>query len=241
MLFGLAGLIILIIIVFILYFRQNKLKAEQKTIVLEQKLLRSQMNPHFIFNALSNISNLIDKNDNATASKFLTKFSRMVRHILESSRTDFIEMGQEITNLENYLALQKLRFSDKFDYHIEIDKDIDEESTAIPPMLIQPFIENAIEHGIKPKETKGHIDIRFKKKGKQLYCEVDDDGVGRDKAGSLKPTDHKSRATAIVQERLQTISRKMKQNFLFEIIDLKTDANVSLGTRVVIGLPIRYI
>ena len=241
LLFGLVGLVILIIVVFVLYFRQNKLKTEQKTILLEQKLLRSQMNPHFIFNALSNISNLIDKSDNATASKYLTKFSRLVRHILESTRTDFIELEKEITNLENYLALQKLRFSDKFNFRIEIEDEIDTESMEIPPMLIQPFVENAIEHGIKSKETKGHIDIRFKMNGELLVCEVDDDGIGRDKSGKLKHDGHKSMANAIVMERLERLSKKMKQKNSLEIIDLKTDTNVSLGTRVVIGLPFREI
>ena len=241
LLFGLAVLVIMLVVVFILIFRQNKLKAKQKTILLQQKLLRSQMNPHFIFNALSNISNLIDKNDNTTASNYLTRFSRLVRHILESTRSDFIELDQEITNLENYLALQKLRFAEKFDYKITVDDEIDVEEIKIPPMLIQPFVENAIEHGIKPRETKGHIDIRFMIKEKQLICEVDDDGVGREKARKLIHNEHKSMATAIIQDRLETLSRKMKHNFLFEIIDLTTDANVSLGTKVVIGLPIRII
>jgi sensor histidine kinase YesM len=241
LLLGLAGLVILLIVVFILYFRQNKLKAEQKTILLQQKLLRSQMNPHFIFNALSNISNLIDKNDNTLASKYLTRFSRLVRHILESTRTDFIELDQEITNLENYLALQKLRFPDKFDYQIEVDDKIDMEELKIPPMLIQPFVENAIEHGIKSKNTKGHIEIRFKMNNTLLICEVDDDGIGREKAGKLKIVGHKSRATLIVQERLEMLSRKMKQDIHFEIIDLETDTNASLGTRVMIGLPFKMI
>jgi len=241
LLFGLAGLVMLIIVVVVLYFRQNKLKANQNTILLEQKLLRSQMNPHFIFNALSNISNLIDKNDNATASKYLSRFSKMVRHILESTRTDFIELDQEITNLENYLSLQKLRFTDKFDYNIEIDKKIDPESIEIPPMLIQPFVENAIEHGIKSKETKGNIDIRFKMKGEQLVCEVDDDGIGREKATEIQAKGHRSMATSITQERLRNLSRKLRQKISLEIIDLKTDTNVSLGTRVMIGLPFRKI
>jgi len=238
-LFGLAGLLLLIVALGILLIRQNKLKANQNTILLEQKLLRSQMNPHFIFNALSNISNLIDKNDNTTASKYLTKFSRLVRHILESTRTDYIELDQEIINLENYLSLQKLRFADKFDYYIEIDENIDPESIEIPPMLIQPFVENAIEHGIKSKETKGNIDIRFKMKGEQLVCEVDDDGIGREKATEIQAKGHRSMATSITQERLRNLSRKFRQKIILEIIDLKTDTNVSLGTRVMIGLPYR--
>jgi tetratricopeptide (TPR) repeat protein len=237
LLFGLAGLLILIVVLAILLIRQNKLKANQKTILLEQKLLRSQVNPHFIFNALSNISNLIDKNDNATASKYLTKFSNLVRHILESTRTEFILLDQEISNLENYLALQKLRFADKFDYNIKIEAGIEPESIEIPPMLIQPFVENAIEHGIKSKETKSHIDIRFKMTREQLVCEVDDDGIGREKAIEIQAKGHRSMATSITQERLRNLNRKFKHKIRLEIIDLKTDTNVSLGTRVEIGLP----
>jgi tetratricopeptide (TPR) repeat protein len=236
---GLAGLLILIVVLAILLIRQNKLKANQNTILLEQKLLRSQVNPHFIFNALSNISNLIDKNDNITASNYLTKFSRLVRHILESTRADFIELNQEISNLDNYLALQKLRFADKIDYTIKIEAGIDPESFEIPPMLIQPFVENAIEHGIKSKETKGHIDIRFKMTGEQLVCEVDDDGIGREKATEIQAKGHRSLATSITQERLRNLNRKLRQKVSLEIIDLKTDTKVSLGTRVIIGLPFR--
>lgn len=241
LLFGLAGLVILIIVFFVLYFRQNKLKAEQHTILLEQKLLRSQMNPHFIFNALSNISNLIDKNDNATASRYLTKFSRLVRHILESTSSDYIELDQEISNLENYLALQKLRFIEKFDYKIHVDDEIDAEAIEIPPMMIQPFVENAIEHGIKPKETKGHVDISIKMTENQLVCVVDDDGIGRREASKMQSKTHRSMATSITLERLKNLNRKLRQKISLEIIDLKTETNASLGTRVVIGLPFKDI
>ena len=238
-LFGLLGIILVIIVAAILFIRQNKFKAEQNTIILEQRLLRSQMNPHFIFNALSNISNLIDKNDNITASNYLTKFSQMVRHILESTRSDFIEFDREVVNIKNYLALQKLRFTDKFDYKIEVDEKIDSEGIEIPPMLIQPFVENAIEHGIKTKETKGNIDIRFKLNGDQILCKIDDDGVGRTVAGSQIKKGHTSMATEIVHDRLETLGKKLKQKLNLEIIDMKTETNVSLGTRVIIGLPYR--
>jgi tetratricopeptide (TPR) repeat protein len=240
-LFGLVGLLLLILALSILLIRQNKLKTKQKTILLEQKLLRSQMNPHFIFNALSNISNLIDKRDNETASLFLNRFSRMVRHILESTRNEFIKLDQEIDNIENYLALQKLRFTDKFDYKIEVDDEVDAEELEVPPMLIQPFVENAIEHGLKTKETKGNIDIRFKFQEGLLICEIDDDGVGRSKAGDQLMTGHNSMATKIVRDRLETLSKKNNQKLKFEIIDLKTESNVSLGTKVIVGLPYRRI
>jgi tetratricopeptide (TPR) repeat protein len=237
-LFGLGGLVLLIGIVSILIYRQNKLRTDQRTIVLEQRLLRSQMNPHFIFNALSNISNLIDKKDNTTASKYLTRFSRLVRHILDSTRSEQIELEEEIDNLENYLSLQKLRFGDKFDYQIKIDPGIDPEEVSVPPMLIQPFVENAIEHGIKPKEEKGHIDIRLKRQNGILLCEIDDDGIGREKAMANRHDRHHSMATSITRERLAALNHKLRKKVSLEIIDLKTEVGVSLGTRIRIGIPV---
>jgi tetratricopeptide (TPR) repeat protein len=238
LLFGLAGMAGLIVIIALLFFRQNRLRSEQKTVLLEQKLLRSQMNPHFLFNALSNISNLIDKNDNATASRFLTHFSRLVRHILESTRTDHNLLAEEIANLENYLALQKLRFDEKFEYHINVSSDVDPEEYTIPPMLIQPFVENAIEHGIKPKEGKGVVEIRMNRQDGMLFCEVEDDGIGRERAMKLQRKEHRSMATSITQERLEALNRKLKRKVSLDITDLKSGTGEPLGTRVWIGIPL---
>jgi len=235
---GLAGLIILMLAVVYVMIKQNKLRSEQQALVLEQKLLRSQMNPHFIFNALSNISNLIEKRENQTASRYLTKFSRLVRYILESTRIDFVILEEEISNLENYLAIQKLRLDDKLEYRIEIDDDIDPEEVSVPSMFIQPFVENAIEYGIMPKEDKGHLDIMITRINGFLECRVDDDGIGRDKAMELKGPGHKSLATSITRERLEALNKKLKKNVTLEVIDLKTEEGISLGTRVRIGIPI---
>jgi sensor histidine kinase YesM len=130
-----------------------------------------------------------------------------------------------------------LRFIEKFDYKIHVDDKIDPEAIEIPPMMIQPFVENAIEHGIKPKETKGHIDISIKMRENQLVCVVDDDGIGRKEASKMQNKTHRSMATSITLERLKNLNRKLRQKISLEIIDLKTETNVSLGTRVVIGLP----
>lgn len=238
LLVGLGGLIILILGAAYILVRQNKLRSEQHTAVLEQKLLRSQMNPHFLFNAISNISNLIDKNDNETASRFLTKFSRLVRHILESTRIDFIELEEEINNIENYLALQKLRFENKLEYKIKVDEEIDPAELAIPSMLVQPFVENAIVHGLKPKEGPGHLDIIFRKRNGSLECLIDDDGVGRDKARELEGKEQKSGATSITRQRLDILNRKLKKKVTLEISDMKTEMGISLGTRVKITIPI---
>jgi len=239
-LFSMGGFLFLVVLMAILFIRQNKIKANHKAVVLEQKLLRLQMNPHFIFNALSNILNLVNRNNNEVASKYLTRFSKLLRNTLEGSRQDSISLDSEINGLENYLELQKLRFGEKFEYEIYVDDAIDKESTLIPPLLVQPFIENAIEHGIKHKKTKGHIFLRFLAEEDQVVCEVEDDGIGREKSWDInyeKRKDHNSLATTIIRERIHNLNKNLKNKIRFKIVDLKSDDNVAVGTKVVIGLP----
>ncbi|NQV01683.1 MAG: histidine kinase [Bacteroidia bacterium] len=159
--FSLAGLVILVVILAIMLIRQNRLREQQKILLLQQKLFRSQMNPHFLFNSLSSIHNYIIHEEPAKAGQYLSKFSKLMRNILDCSVEEYIPLEEEITTIETYLDLQKLRFPEKFDFSIEVDKAIDTESITIPPMLLQPFIENSIEHGFKHKEGKGNIKISF--------------------------------------------------------------------------------
>jgi sensor histidine kinase YesM len=133
----------------VLYFRQGRINAMHEKMLVEQRLFRSQMNPHFIFNSLASVQNFIVKQDDTKASIYLSRFSELVRSILNNSLQEQITLEEEISTIENYLALQKVRFSDQFDYELEVDETLDPESTFVPPMLTQPFIENAIEHGIK--------------------------------------------------------------------------------------------
>nr|NQU94148.1 histidine kinase [Bacteroidota bacterium] len=238
--YGLAGMIIILVLVGLLFLRQNKMKNEHKTVLLEQKLLRLQMNPHFIFNALSNILNFIDGKENAKASNYLTTFSKLLRTTLESTRQDLVPFEKEVGSLKNYLELQKLRYGNKFDYAIEVDEGIDEEDLSIPPMLVQPFIENAIEHGIRHKKTPGRIDVRFFLVGKKILCEVEDDGVGREKAWETEVTErsgHKSLATEIIKDRIKTLNKKFRQKIQLEIIDKKSETLEALGTKVVLDIP----
>jgi len=239
-LFLMGVFVVIIVLMAWLFIRQNKIKAEHQTIILEQKLLRLQMNPHFIFNALSNILNFINRKDTVNAANYLTSFSKLLRSTLESSREDYILLEEEIKSLKNYLNLQLLRYTGKFEYSIEIDEEIDIENAIIPPMLIQPFIENAIEHGIRHKQGKGHIYIRFRLEEKKVICEVEDDGVGREKAWETKyqkRKTHKSLATEIITERIQSLNKKLKQKIKLNIIDLKTATNEPSGTRVVLDIP----
>jgi sensor histidine kinase YesM len=172
-----------------------------------------------------------------------------MRAILEHSRNESIPLDRELDTIRDYLELQKVRFADKFDYHIDIDTDIDIETVMVPPMLAQPFIENAIEHGIKHKEGKGRIDItigRFDdwaigRLGDWAIFEVKDDGIGRAKARDLllkQEESHKSLATVITLERIAALNRKSKRKITMEIIDLKDEKGEARGTRVVFGLPL---
>jgi hypothetical protein len=232
---------ILAALIFILYNQRNRIRLIHEKTMLQQKLLRSQMNPHFIFNSLASIQNAIINEEPKKASKYLAKFSRLVRNILDSSVEEFITLEQEMSTIENYLGLQKIRFPDKFDYTIEVDERLDPASVRIPPMLAQPFIENAIEHGIKHKDTKGKIDVRFKLLNGRLELEVEDDGVGRQRAQEIlreQDQGHKSMATAITMERIRVLNKKLKHKISMEIIDLKDEQDEPLGTRVVFGLPI---
>jgi LytS/YehU family sensor histidine kinase len=237
---GIGILFLVMVSMGLMFLRQNKLKNEFKSNILEQKLLRIQMNPHFMFNALSNIHNLLVQDRTEKASDYLVSFSQLLRNSLESSREDHILLEEEINILRNYLELQQLRYDNKFDFSIETDPDVDTENAIIPPMLIQPFIENAIEHGIKHKEGKGHIITRFKLVKNRLVCEVEDDGIGRQQAWeteySLKK-EHKSLATEIIMDRIKILNTKFRQKINLSIIDKLSDTEQPLGTLVRLELP----
>jgi hypothetical protein len=236
-----GGVLLITLLIIMLWIQRKRFGSDRKALVLEQKLLRTQMNPHFIFNSLYSIQNFIVTEKPDKASIYLSKFAKLVRNILDNSTEEFVVLEKEISTIENYLELQKVRYAGKFDYHIDIDNDIDIDIVRIPPMLAQPFIENAIEHGIKHLETPGNIDIRFSLKDNTLIFEVEDDGVGRQKAREieiLRDPDHKSMATSLTRERLANLNRKLHKKIMLEIIDLKNDLGEAVGTRVVFGVPV---
>lgn len=238
----LLGVISFLLISFGVFFiRQNKINARNEKLQLEQKLLRTQMNPHFIFNSLSSVQNFIVKQDDTKASIYLSRFSELVRSILNNSMEEQITLEEEINTIENYLELQKVRFPQKFSYSIELDEKIESESIVIPPMLAQPFIENAIEHGIKHKGSKGNIVVRFKMNEQTLVYEVEDDGIGREKAQEIlkkQNKNHKSLATSITQERIKVLNKKLKHKITLEIRDLKDNTGTGTGTKVIFEIPI---
>ncbi|NJK85186.1 MAG: histidine kinase [Bacteroidales bacterium] len=212
---------------------REKLEMEKNIIHLEQEAARLQMNPHFIFNSLNSIQGFISINDAVQAKNYLSKFAKLMRLILENSREEFIPLQNEVDILRNYLELEKLSASHSFDFLIGISEEIDASHIMIPPMMIQPFVENAIIHGVKKKEGKGRIQIHFSLKGERvLLCEVTDDGVGRERSISANKT-HKSTGIAVTRQRLEQYKIQTGVNTGIEIIDLKDPC----GTTVLLLLP----
>ncbi len=227
---------ILVVAIVWFYRRKDKLKI----IELEQRLLLSQMNPHFVFNSLTAIQSYIFRNDPYMAGKYLANFSKLVRLILENSRAEYITISKEKETVTNYLELQLLRFENKFDYEIKVSPDIDLEHHLVPPMMAQPFLENAIEHGIIHLSSKGRIAISYNITEESIILEVEDNGVGLDKSseiGESKRTKHQSLATRITKERLRNLRKIHGKNIRMDIIDLASVSNSS-GTRVRFYIPI---
>lgn len=245
MLFGtLIGLLVLGII-FLIYNR-NQLK---KTLTLqkelaeyEQKALHLQMNPHFVFNCLGSISSFIVQNGTDSAIKYLAKFSKLMRLTLEYSKESLIPIDKEIESLQNYLELEQLRFNNNFDFTITKSAEI-EDDVALPPLLLQPFVENAIIHGVIPKKAKGQIKVDFQIDKESLVCTIEDDGVGCETSKKVKENSvsvHKSMAIDIIKKRLEMIASSTHKNATISIEEINANDNNS-GTKVVLKLPIQYI
>lgn len=218
--------------------RQDKKQhaLDMKRVEIEQRMLRSQMNPHFIFNALNSIQSYVTTNQTYEAEVFLSKFSLLVRKILENSVNKWIPLEEEVETLQLYLELEKVRFQDKFDFAILTD-DADQ-TLPIPPMLLQPFVENAILHGMKGKKGRGQIDVRFEEQDDVLICEVEDNGVGR-KLDGERSNGHYSMATGLTDDRINFFNKENNSNgFSLTIFDLKHQDGTPSGTKVQLTIPI---
>lgn len=244
---GLAIFIVLASTVLLVKIRfqriQKRLELENSLLDMERKALRLQMNPHFIFNALDSISSFIFKKDPEKAVRYLNNFAKLMRLTLESSMEHLHPVETEVSILKNYLELEKLRFQGKFDYSIVLDEEIDYD-IGIPPMLIQPHVENAILHGLKPMQSGGQLDLRFILDDDEdlLIIEIEDNGVGRKKAKELnRKKDHRSMATQINKDRLRLLKMNKNDKISIDIIDKYDDSNNSLGTKVLIKLPAENI
>ncbi len=233
---GLIVAIILIAAIVLLFFNRKRILAEKQRDSVEQRLLRSQMNPHFIFNAISSIQNyLFDKNDLKVALNYLSKFADLMRQILENSREEYITLSAEIRALKNYLELQQLRYNNSFGYELIIDPDIDPDKLLVPPLIAQPFVENAIEHGMIYRIENGKVKIKVVSQSDEITMTIEDNGVGSRQLKvntEYKPEEKKSLATIMTRERLDHISKMTRRKF-----DLAIDALQSGGTIVTIQLP----
>ncbi len=235
--FSLIIIILLATILFIMAFNRQKIKNQVKTLEIEQKMLRMQMNSHFIFNSLSIIQNFILSSDIQKANNYLSDFAKLMRNLLYFSREKLINLDDEINTLKLYIEFQKVRFNNKFDYSFVVDENIDIENTLIPPLIIQPFVENAIEHGLSKKDGHGHLEINFSTNNNLLKISILDNGIGIETSKSNKPkTKHKSLAIEITRERIKTLLPKKHRKNFFTIIDRKHEN--AQGTRVTFLLPL---
>ena len=236
-----VSLIVLIagVFLFLGFRKRQKIKSEQKEILLkaeisetELKALRAQMNPHFIFNALNSIADYINKNDARSADYYLGKFAKLMRGILENSEEKEISLSEELKMLEFYMDLESLRFKNKFNYEVKIADDINPENTLIPPMILQPFVENSILHGLAKKENDGKITIHIDKTEDLLKCTIEDNGIGR-----KNPNENlnKSYGVKLTRERIALFDKSKNSDSGVFYTDLET------GTRVELRLPLEEI
>ena len=220
----------------------EQLVNKSKMLALEQQTLNSSMNRHFIFNALNSIQYYINRQDRLSANKYLTSFAKLVRKNLDSSQTNVVALSEELDRLELYLSLEHMRFSNKFEYEIKIDEHVDTETIKIPAMLLQPYVENSIWHGILPMESNGKISVIVEQKQENLRFLIEDNGIGIEtslKRKNADGQDHISQGMAITNGRINLLREMTKESWQVKgPYEIKSDADEALGTRVEIILPI---
>ena len=232
-------LILLILGVIIFFLKLRNIKSETKNIAIEQKLLRSQMTPHFIFNSLSVLQGMILNKEEKKAVSYLSKFSKLLRIILENSRGKTVSLNEELTAVENYLTLQNVEETQAFKYTVVVDNGIDKSQFKIPPMLIQPFIENAIEHAFGDQKENKKIDIHLSYIDKELICTINDNGIGINAQKVNQNKGKKSLATTITSERLEILSKdfNMKGSVCVEDNRVRNEE----GTLVTLIIPYKIL
>jgi len=223
--------------------RQKTAELKQQSTELEMQALRAQMNPHFIFNSLNSINRFILQNNRTQASEYLTKFSKLVRMILQNSQASLISLENELESLGLYLEMEALRFNYHFNYKISVPEDLDIEVLKVPPLILQPYVENAIWHGLMHKEEKGQLDIEISQENDHLYFKVADNGIGRKKASELaskSATRHKSAGLRITANRIAMIQKANGLESPVKINDLAEPDGTAAGTEVIIKMPVLY-
>lgn len=230
---GAALILVAGVTTFLLYRKRREAEFRTKVTETEMKALRSQMNPHFIFNSLNSISDYIAKHDIKMADYYLTKFAKLMRLILEHSEKKEVPLADDLKALELYMQLEAMRLNNKFVYEVHVDEAIDTETTLVPPLLLQPFVENSIWHGIAPKKGNGKIDIRIERRNGTINCVVQDDGVGRrrDESVSSDGKQH-SMGIKITKARIDILNQIKQADATVELSDL------AQGTKVEVKLPL---
>lgn len=221
---------------------QLKLAFEKQLSKVEMRALRSQMNPHFIFNCLNSIDYYILKNETEKASDYLNRFSRLIRLILQNSRTHQVNLKDELEALKLYIEMESLRFQGHFFYAIKVQKGLTPVNYEIPPMLLQPYVENAIWHGLLHSDRPGRLDIVLSLEEKNLICHITDNGIGRDVSQQLNGQSSLktwSMGTKITEDRLALFEKLYDNEATVNIIDLRDTTGQACGTRVELSIPLQ--
>lgn len=251
------GVSVVLLVFIYWYYRINIKKIEKRNqLVLDKinleknvnksklKAIKSQMNPHFFYNALNTLQSFILSNEKRLAIDYLSKFSNLTRTILEMTEKDFISISEEVKTLQLYLDIEKGRFDEDFSYEIQVGKNIDQESIKIPTMLLQPYVENAVKHGLLHKQGDKKVIILFETQNNELLISIDDNGIGRQKSNELnqiKNKNHQSFATEALQNRIDLLNEYNHKNISLKIIDKQNQQNQPTGTLVEIIIPINII
>jgi sensor histidine kinase YesM len=247
--------VVFLVLVYALYKFQIRKLEKRNQLLLEKvnleknlnqsklKAIKSQMNPHFFYNALNTIQSFILSNDKKQAVNYLSKFSNLTRTILEMTEKETISIAEEVKTLSLYLDIEKARFEEDFGYRILVDEKIDAENIKIPTMLLQPYVENAVKHGLLHKQGEKVVTIHFQKDAEHIKISIDDNGIGRQKSSELnaiKNKNHSSFATEAMQNRVNLLNQYNQKNISIQYIDKTSLSNQSIGTTVVFEIPITY-
>jgi len=205
---------------------------------LERKMLRAQMDPHFIFNSLNSIQHFITINEKELAIRYLSKFAKLIRRVLDNSISDRVPLSDELSLLEDYMELEELRLNHSFSHQVEIDRKIDLHNTEVPFLIIQPYVENAIKHGLKQSARPGKLKIKLEDGGEHLRCYIEDNGIGRAASKALAEARvHQSHGMSVTRKRLEALNNANENQTLVEIFDLKNENGEAVGTQVALTIP----
>lgn len=219
---------------------EEKNSFQKQFAALEQQALQAQMNPHFIFNCLNSIQQYILTNDKEKANEYLTGFATLIRQTLDNSGKKSVTISEEVRYLSSYLEMEMLRFGDSFSWQIKVDESVVSEFTWIPALLLQPYVENALRHGIRYKEQDGKVEINFSIQKEMLVCVVEDNGIGRKKAGEMKGKQHieyQSKGMTLTEKRIKLLNKAGEQQITVLVEDLQDTAGNDIGTRVTVSVP----